>query len=291
MSQPTTADLSTMDTGVHAIADLARAGAKPERLDLGGFYVVQGGDGKPVQIDLTGERYVSKPNPDRVNASVAVNDTDSLLSYWDKHSDEDSDVYADRQRHTISAVLDANRGADTHDGADRPRWQSHRAVLTLSVSEALAAWIANNGKILTQDQFAEFVEDWMPLIVSPPAADLVEMAQSFQATTSAQFKAGFKLQSGARVVSYTESVDASVKGGEVAVPTDLALRLPVWRGSSDVIDMTARIRFRVNHGGPGKLGLGYKLDRPTEAIDAAFEAEVARVQEHIGRHVLRGSPA
>lgn len=30
---------------------------------------------------------------------------------------------------------------------------------------------------------------------------------------------------------------------------------------------------------------------PTDVIDAAFEAEVARVQEHIGRPVLRGPPA
>lgn len=155
----------------------------------------------------------------------------------------------------------------------------------------MQAWLGHNGKVMEQVAFAEFCEDWMSVIASPPAADLVEMVQDFQATVSASFKSGFKLSNGQRVMEYTEQIDQAVKGGAVAVPQTIRLAMPIWRGAADRHELTARIRTRVNHGGAGKLGIGYKLDRPTDVIDAAFEAEVARVQEYIGRPVLRGTPA
>lgn len=285
MSTPITAELGSTSGDVAAIADLARAGADAEELELGSFYVVQGGDGRVCQIDLTGDAY--RDNPRSLATSVGLTHVDSLLAYWDKHRDAESDMWADRERRTITAVLDAHQSASV-DVDDRPRWQSHRAKLSLSLSEPMNAWLHNNGRFLDQVAFAEFCEDWMTVIVAPPAADLVEMAQHFQATTKATFKSGFKLVNGQRQLEYTEQVDATVKGDAIAVPTAMALRIPVWRGADTAEEFTARIRYRVNHGGPGQLGIGYKLDRPADIIDAAFEAEVARVQDHIGRPVLRG---
>lgn len=275
-------------SGITEIADLARAGVEPRALKLGQFHVVQGGAGEVVQLDLTGDRY--RNNPGRLAAAVALTHTDSLLAYWDKHHDEESECYADRDKRTITAVLDAHQGADQPTD-QRARWQTHRATMTLTYSEALTAWLSHNGKLMGQVEFAEFCEDWMSVIVEPDAADLVEMAQQFQATTKASFKSGYKLSNGQRVLEYTETIDASVKGDSIAVPTGIVLSMPIWRGANAREDMTARIRFRVNHGGPGQLGIGYKLDAPTEVVDTAFEAEVDRVEQHIGRPVLRGTPA
>lgn len=287
MTQP----LSTLDavpSSITEVADLARAGTEPRELNLGSYYVVHGADGTVEKIDLTGDRYRDKTG--QVTAGVAITHADSLLAYWDKHHDDQSDMWADRERRTITAVIDANAGSD-QDDEHRPGWQTHRATLTLALSEAMAAWITHNGKLMEQLAFAEFCEDWMSIIAAPDAADLIEMVQHFQATVTAQFKSGFKLSNGQRVMEYTEQIDQSMKGGSVEVPQIIVLSLPVWRGASDRAEMTARIRTRVNHGGAGKLGIGYKLDRPTEVVDAAFEAEVARVEQHIGRPVLRGTPA
>lgn len=283
----TTPDTTTPSSIVE-VADLARAGTEPRELFLGNYYVVQGGDGTVREVDLTGDQY--RDNPAQLTAAVALTHADSLLEYWDKHRDEASDMWADRERRTITAVLDAHWGTQMEED-ERARWQSHRATLTLALSEAMTAWLGLNGKIVEQVQFAEFCEDWMSVIAAPDAADLIEMVQDFHATINGTFKAGFKLANGARQHQYTEQIDATVKGGTVAVPQAITLSLPIWRGAADRHELTARIRTRVNHGGAGKLGIGFKLDRPTDVIDAAFEAEVARVQEHIGRPVLRGTPA
>lgn len=274
--------------------EAGRQTTTPHLLEPGHIYAIATRDGVE-QIDLTGDPH--RPRPARIAQTVRLTHVDSLIAYWDKHADNSSDVYADRDKRTITAVLDAHHAtidSERHSGTDeefRPRWQTHRAVVALTLSDPIQAWLAHNGKYLAQVPFAEFLEEHLPYIVQPDAADLLEVAQSFQATTAATFKSGYKLVNGQRQLEYTEHIDAtaSVRGDSIAVPTHMLLRLPIWRGASTVEEVTARIRYRINHGGAGQLGIGYALDRITDVIDGAFESEVDMVEQHIGRPVLRGT--
>lgn len=281
----------TAGSDVPAIAAVVRQAAIPQELDLGSLYVVHRGDGGIEQIDLTSDAY--REQPARIEGTVQLTHVDSLLSYWDKHHDGSSEVYADRERHTITTVLDANHGWQAEDESERDeeeraRWCRHRAVLTLTMSDTMRQWLARDGKPMGQEDFAEFLEDHMADITDPDGATLLEMAQAFQATTHAQFKSGFHIQNGQRILSYVETVDGRMSDGQTAVPTRLDLRVPVWRGAYTAVEMTARLRYRVPG---GKLTFSYHLDRPTEVVDAAFEAEIARIAEHVERPVLRGTPA
>lgn len=286
----------TATTETAAAFEAGRVSAEPHELALGRFWMVPTADGVE-EIDLTGDDH--RDFPRRIRETVQLTHPESLLAYWDKHSDNSSEVYADRERRTITAVLDAHHPSYDEGGVvpntpeERARWQGHRAILTLTLSDPIKAWLNSNNTLFTQVGFAEFVEDWMGYIIDPEAADLLEVAQSFQATTKASFKSGYKLVNGQRVLEYTEQIDASstVKGDTIAVPASMTLRLPVWRGAGTAEEFTARLRYRTNHNGPGQLGIGYKLDRPTEIVDAAFEAEVDAVEQHVGRPVLRGTPA
>jgi len=287
-----------MTNDAQTIVDTARLGAIPSSLKPGTIYTVATANGDVKQIDLTGDQY--RDFPARIRQTVHLTHADSLLAYWDKHSDPGSEVYADRQKCTITAILDAHFGAygsapepddGTTDEEFRPRWQAHRAVLELTLSDPLKAWMGRDNRYDDQAGFAEFIEDWLPYIVAPDSADLLEMVQTFQATTRATFKSAYKLVNGQRQLEYTEQVDATMRGDAIVVPTGLVLHMPIWRGAADGVELTARLRYRVNHGGPGQLGIGFKLDRPGDVIDAAFEAEVAAVAEHVGRPVLRGTPA
>lgn len=279
--------MSLADNDIAAAIEAGRISAVPNLLEVGKVYAASTPDGVE-EIDLTGDEY--RATPRRLVAAVALTHVDSLLAYWDKHYDGSSEVYADREKRTITAVFDAHHGSTIADD-DRPRWQSHRASLTLSLSDPLKAWLAADGRLFSQVDFAEFIEEWMGFVIEPDAADLIEMAQQFQATTKATFKSGFKLVNGQRQLEYTEEVNATVRGDAIAVPTTMTLQLPIWRGASDADEFEARIRYRVNHGGPGQLGIGYKLVRPADVVDAAFETEIDHVQQHIGRPVLRGTPA
>lgn len=274
-------------TETQSIIDLATNAALAEELNLGRYYAITTSTGSVVEIDLTGDRYRSYPA--RITGTANVDTVASLLVYWDKHHTPASDVFTDRTKYTLTAVIDAHAGAEPDEG-NLVDWQQHRATCTLVLSDPLTAWLRRNSTLMSQEDFAEFVEQNIPFIAEPPAADLKEMAETFQATTTADFRAGVKFVSGQRTIQYNETVDASMRNGSIPVPATLTLVLPIWRGDTEVRQFTARLRYRANTPSPGKLSIGYVLDRPQDVIDIAFAIAVAQVAEHVGRPVFSGSP-
>lgn len=266
-------------TAVDAVANLAAQGAGPHHLEPGGYYAFQLGD-RVHEVDLTGDRFADIPR--RKTGLTTVRDVDSFAAYYAKHHDDASEVYADRDRLTITAVLDAH-------SADHPAWQEHRLTLALRHSKAWAAWAAFDGKLVEQEAFAEHLEDNRVDIAAPPAADMLEIAQSIQASTKAEFKSAKILASGARTLQYAEDVNARAGAtGELTIPAGFVLRLPVFDGATFADEVTARFRYRISS---GKLLLGYRLDRPADVVAAAFASVVQELGEACSATVLAGTPA
>lgn len=270
-----------MSDDIQAVIDLAATAYEPQILEPGKYYAIPNPTGGIVEIDLTGDKWADAPK--RIKGTTNVTDIASLHTYWDKHADPISDMFADPTRHRFEAVIDAHAGT----GGLGPDWQQHRAVCTLTLSDPMKAWQACNTKEMGQEAFGEFLDEQMAFIVAPEAADLVEMVQHFEATTTASFKSAVKMQSGQRMLQYVEQVDASMSTGAIAIPRTIEVRLPVWRNMATTVDLTALLRFRVRG---DKLTLSYKLVQLADVIDGAFADVVADVVEHIGRPVLLGTP-
>lgn len=263
---------------VQPVIDIAQAAADPVLLTPGSVYSVIVG-GRLETIDLTGDQY--RDLPKRKTGTVLVRDVNSFAEYWGKHSDSDSEVFADRESRTVTAVLDANTGT----GA---RWQQHRLKLGLQYSQAWQAWTAFDGRPLDQEAFAEFLEDNRADIHDPPAADMLEIASSLQASTKAEFQSGIVLANGQRKLSYVEQTTAQAgQRGDLTIPTEITLGLAVFEGSAVADAVTARFRYRISN---GKLSLHYKLDRPADVISTAFAGVVAEVERLCSATVLRGNP-
>jgi uncharacterized protein YfdQ (DUF2303 family) len=266
------------DFDVQPIIDIAQAAAEPQHLDLGGYYTVVAG-GQVRTLDLTGDEYRDAPR--RKAGTVVVRDVESFAEYWAKHSDEASEVFADRESRTVTAVLDAHTGMAA-------RWQKHRLKLELRYSEAFKAWTSMDSKAMDQEQFAEFLEDNRADIHNPPAAEMLEIATSLQASTKAEFQQGIVLANGQRKLSYVESTSASAgTRGDLTIPTEIELAVQVFDGARVADRLTARFRYRINS---GKLSLHYKLDRPADVVKSAFEGVVSDVSEACSTAVLRGTP-
>lgn len=268
---------------VDAVGTLAQAAAAPKELTPGGIYLVHNGNGTSDIHDLTGDEY--RQYPARRTGDIRVDDIDSFAAYWAKHADAGSDIYADRDSRTITAVLDAHNGPGVDDGA---RWGQHRAVYTATYSHQFATWLDGNDMSMTQEAFAEFVEDNRADIFHPAAADMLEIVQTLEGTTRATWTAGIRLANGSRKLVWAEETDAKAgTGGDLAIPTELTLRMPVFDRAAVADEVTARFRYRITS---GKLTLLYKLDRPTDVVTAAFEHLVADVADKTGHLVLRGAP-
>jgi uncharacterized protein YfdQ (DUF2303 family) len=273
----------TTTTDMGAVVAAAQAAVNPHPLDLGRVYAVPTGNGDIRTIDLTGDEHREMPR--RKRGTTVVWDADSFLAYYRKHATSDSEVYANRNDLSITAVLDAH-GAEPHE----PDWCQHRLKLQLRHSDAFTAWHNINNRLVSQIAFAEFIEDNRATITTPAAADVLELAQTFHATKQVNFKSQSILKSGQRQLAYVEQLDATAgQRGEMTIPDHLVLALPVFDGATEADQVTARLRFRIDS--DGKLGLGVILDQLTDVIAGAFQAVVEEVDRNINEPVMRGTPA
>jgi uncharacterized protein YfdQ (DUF2303 family) len=270
------------ETEAQSIIDAARMGADPRTLALGEYHIVPTANGDVRTFDLTGDQYRDQPR--RKTGTVVVRDVPSFLAYYSKHASPVAEVFANRDRNTVTGILDAHTG---YGGT--PEWQMHRVVLELRYSEAFKAWTQASGQLMPQSAFAELIEDHRTDIREPDAAAVLEMAQTFHATTKVAFKSSTMLKSGQRQLSYVESIDASSgQRGEMAVPDHLQLAVPVYEGATVADPIVARLRFRIDD---GRLKLGIILDRLSDVVQAAFEGVIAEIDAGISEPVLRGIPA
>jgi uncharacterized protein YfdQ (DUF2303 family) len=272
------------DSTVDAIASLARDAAEAEELTPGEFYAFRLGN-QVHTIDLTGDEYRDAPR--RRTGTTTVRDVPSFLALWGKFADGDSEVYANRDTRAIIAILNAHRDSTIVDGA---RFGDHRIILQLKHSEAFTAWNTINSRAMSQTAFAEFIEDHRSDVRTPTAADLLELAQDFQATSKVTFRSGTALKSGQRTLNYVEQIDATAgKNGQLEIPDELQLALPVFEGAQVADQVTARLRYRID--GDGRLALTVVLDQLTDVINAAFEGVIVEIAAGVAVPILRGTPA
>jgi uncharacterized protein YfdQ (DUF2303 family) len=270
----------SIDRTAEVVRDLAFEATHAQALEPGEVYAwfANGGVHK---IDLTGDQY--RDNPRRKTGTVFVRNVDSFKIYYGKHQDEDSDVFADLDGATVTAVLDAHTG-------DEARWQEHRLVLALQHTLPWKTWLANDRKMLPQQDFAEFLEDNAADIAPAEdvtAADLLEVAQTFQAHTQVKFTSGKRLASGQTQLIYAEEVDARAGDrGEIKIPAEFYLAIVPFE-DCDAYRVRARFRYRIHQ---GDLLLGYFLDDPQRKARDAVDQITGKIAAACDVPVMHGRP-
>ncbi len=263
--------------GAQAVIDTAISSVDPHELTpgfVGGVMVPAGA--KYHEIDLSS--YL--PEPTRKRGTVHVHDAASLIAYAAGHATPATRLFADVYARTLVLVL--NGHAD-----DAAGWGDHKAQLVLKHTPEWSAWAALDGKLVAQTDFAEHIEDRLDDIQSPPGADLLELAQTFQAKTGVEFASAIVLESGQRQLTYKETIDARAgQAGQVVIPKEFELGLRPFEGG-DAYKVVARLRYRING---GHLTIGYQLTRVEDVLRSAVNDVIEQVAEATGLGVLRGVP-
>jgi uncharacterized protein YfdQ (DUF2303 family) len=221
--------------------------------------------------------------PHRKVATVKVLDAASFIEYWTQFADDNSRAFADETKSTVLGVLDYHAA---REGA--PRWGDHRVQLMLRHSEEWKTWTGHNGqpRKMTQMEFAEFIEDNTPDIVNPRAADMLEMARTLQAKADVDFSSAIRTNNGQVQLKYTENVKGTYGAGNVEIPEEFTISIPVYVGSPRVT-IRARLRYRLNS---GKIAIWYDLLRADAVERDAFMATLEEIRTGIGVTVINGSP-
>jgi uncharacterized protein YfdQ (DUF2303 family) len=275
------------DRTAEVIRDLTLEVAAPSRLEPGNIYGWLS-NGQVHKIDLTGDAY--RDQPQHKKGTVTVRDVASFAQYYEKHSDSGSDVFADLDGATFTAVLDAHEGV-ADSGSDGARWQQHRLVLQLQHALPWKTWLSRDRRMQSQQEFAEFLEDNARDVAHGgrvTAADLLEVAQSFQANTAVKFASGKRLATGQTQFTYTEDVTARAGNrGTIEIPAEFDLAIVPYEDCAARL-LSARFRYRL---ADGELRLGYFLNDPARVAREACEEIAGKVAAACEVTVMQGRPA
>jgi uncharacterized protein YfdQ (DUF2303 family) len=269
-------------TEADAIAEHALAAAIPHELDIHETYSVimpAGSDHKV--LDLEHLRAV----PRRKRGKLTVFTGESFVAYVMDHllpKDDGGDMtrlYADVEQGAVVGVL--------NDAGNDPGWGDHRVTLQLRHSPAWKHWSSRHKVLGGQVEFAEHIEDGLDDIRDPAAADMLELAQHFEASQQVSFRSASRLANGIRQLTYDEDLTAKAgHGGQIEIPEVFKLAIAPYEGS-ELFEVRARLRYRIHD---GKLNIGYVLDRPDLVLEVAFAAVLDHIQAGVSLQALRGRP-
>lgn len=265
------------NTENHDLITTAQEAVDPKEV-VEGIYLGRTADGATKVIDLRDDLAKDLERPKRKTGTYAVSETHSFIDYLAKHGRPETELWGNAKAGTVKAVINAHRGAE--NPSPDAGWGDHTVTLNLPFSPDWTDWTKHDGSYMSQAAFAEFIEDHLPNFVSPTGADMLELAQTFQATTGVQFASSQRLKSGETQILYAEETTASAgKKGNLTVPDTFEIGMQVYdRGAA--YKLTARLRYRITG---GNLVLAYKLVRPTDVLNAAFD----EVLEQIGSKAKR----
>ena len=159
-------------------------------------------------------------------------------------------------------------------------------MLQLTTTVPWQRWTAVDGKAISQVELAELVEDRIVDIAEPAGADLLELAQSLQATKSVEFRSDQRLANGAVNLKFVENIEASAgRDGSMVIPTKITLVVAPFQGA-DPVPVQVRFRYRLV---AGKLSFVLIIDQRDEVIRRALDAEASRVEALLPNRVLWGT--
>lgn len=269
----------TRDT--QAIIKAAREHAAPVTIDptkpeIQVFVVPEGSHLDQV---MPNDKFLTQPR--RLKGSVVVDDVASFKAYVTEFYGElSTTAWVDPAQHRVTAILN-----DAH--ADESAWRDHRATLQLVKTPEWKRWRQTDGSLMNQETFARHIEMSEVDIANPDAGTLLEIAQTFYASTKADFRSGTRLQDGQVQFSYVEETNATAgRNGELDIPAKFELLIAPFHGEKPVT-ITALLRYRIRD---GKLAIGYELVRPDDIERAVMDLIAESLRGDIAR-VYLGSPA
>lgn len=313
------------DTETKAVADIVGKHLKPEVVEL-----EHGSESAKVLIAASGLKIHNikqflepyRDSPERRSGTARMHYLSSLIDHANRFKNDTSALFAvaDRAAPRLYSVLDYHpEGPDNDDAA----FGGHRGQHDFPLSEEWLAWRAQNGKTMTQADFAEFLEDRISDVIVPDGgllgqieqrdrggdfgpktaleiladyaallggnfaspSQLVGLSRGLAVHAAHQVKNAVNLQTGEMQVQYVEE-HADAQGAPIKVPNLFLIAIPVFR-AGDFYRIAVRLRYRLAGGG---ISWFYQLYRHDVVFDAAFQEACELAKQETGLPLFYGLP-
>lgn len=227
----------------------------------------------------------------------------TLASFIDlaiRHKTENSVVFADTTwtKPSFTAVIDYHEAGVLGE----PAFGKHRVHYAFPLSEEWQAWISQNGKPMSQGDFAAFIEDRIAELSSPldperaqierdfgttcaTPAELIRLSRGLQVNVDAKVKRAINLQTGEAQIEFEET-HKDADGKPIKVPGMFVLNVaPFFMGEKTRVPV--RLRYRVSG---DKISWYYQIYRPDQAITERVRSDLAIVASETSLPTYEGSP-
>lgn len=235
-------------------------------------FVVVPGEGKVHTFHETLGR------PLQLQQTVSLHTAKDFIGYVNRFADKNSVIFVNVLGGKIQAVLDYHEATpvDEYGSNAKQRLCSHKAIFNVEQTPEFKKIRDKSGESMSQSDFALFLEDVMPYINQPAAAELYEIVSTLSAKTSVDFKSGVRTDNGQVSITYNENIDASAgREGKLNIPEQIVFGIQVHRGGSHYA-LPARFRYRIKD---GNLRMWYDLDQLEKAIEKSMEDTVTYIRE------------
>lgn len=212
------------------------------------------------------------PAPTRIRECLTFTQLKSFIDYINAFKRASTMVFASVSgtAATFEAVLDYS------SPQDGPEWGQHVAHYACPLTEEWGRWQVMDNKECDQTTFAEFIEENIADIHTPPGAKMLEIARSLAAKSEVVFERAVRLDNGDVQFKYQQMTDARAgERGELTIPEMMRLGLPVFEGGIRYA-VDARFRYRITG---QALRLKFHLVNPHLVIRKCVEDICAMIEE------------
>lgn len=238
--------------------------------------------------------------PERRTGCASVTTLASFIDLVNRHSDEHSVVFAATNWPNPSLI----GIIDYHQTDGTARFCKHRILYEFPLTDEFKAWAAQDGKAMTQAEFAAFIEEHAPELTNPTTeerkefgpdglfrteiatpAKLIELSRGLQVNVEAKVKNAQTLQSGEGELIFVEE-HLNSKGQKLTVPGLFMVAMPAFVDGAPV-RVPARLRYRVRE---GSVVWFYQLFRWKQILRDRVVDDLAVVVKETALPAYEGSP-
>jgi uncharacterized protein YfdQ (DUF2303 family) len=244
--------------------------------------------GHPYAIVPEGSKLVDLENmletPLRPKGNANLRDPESFCRFVLQETTERTRIYGNLKEGRFKAVFNDNCGQSEFVAG----WGDYTASYTSPTSTEWATWKSKSGSQMNQVQFAQFIEDNLPDIAQPPAAEMLEVSRTLEAKKKVNFAQGIRLSNGQNELTYEEQIEGSAGKGKFKIPEEFIIGIPVLEGGLRYA-VQCRLRYRIADG--GNLTMWYEIIRPHKILEDAINEVWTSIEEKTGKKIFNGDPA